>query len=263
MSKKNLSWLTNTPIAHRGLHSNEQMMPENSISAFRNAARQGFAIELDIFMNRKRELLIFHDESLMRMCKYDRSIFAYDADNEEHRKFYKLLNSQESIPRLTEVLDAVDKQVPVIIHIREIRFKEKKLFGRKKVSYKEIYEVLYQTLAKYKDQEIAIQSFDPFLLGLFARKLPQVIRGQLSSDFRNEKLSWLSKYLLSNYKLNWYSRPDYLAHDFNALTRPDKFLQAKRKKGMPVLCWTILNAEDHQKAVKSFDNIIFERFIPK
>ena len=40
------SWLCTKPIAHRGYHN--AAIPENSLAAFENAAKNGYAAELDI-----------------------------------------------------------------------------------------------------------------------------------------------------------------------------------------------------------------------
>ena len=243
-----ISWLKKIPIAHRGLHSSEESIPENSIKAFVNAAEKGFAIELDIYVTRNGDVVVFHDESLERMCRYDKSIFSYDVNL---HKYYKLLDTDQEIPTLDDVLKVVNSRVPVIIHVREQRVKTRT----------EICDALYKVLNPFRKQIVAIQSFDPCLLGVFAKKLPNVIRGQLSSNFENEKLNRLTRYLLSNYKLNWYSKPHYLAHNLSD-SKIQNFLQKQRKKGMPVLCWTITSPQEHKKALENFDNIIFENYIP-
>lgn len=60
-------WLKSIPIAHRGLHNNE--FPENSIGAFINAKRHGFAIELDVQMSADSNIVIFHDTDTYRMTQ--------------------------------------------------------------------------------------------------------------------------------------------------------------------------------------------------
>lgn len=267
MSKIDISWLKNRPIAHRGLHSAKESTPENSLKAFKKAIEKGYTVELDVYVNRKRQVVVFHDESLARMCRYDKSIFSYDANskvNGGHREYYKLLDTDQRIPTLSDVLKEINNQVPVIIHIRESRFKEKTKFPfiRKKISYKEICKILYDVLYPFRNQIVAVQSFDPIMLRTFAKRLPNVVRGQLSSSFESEKFGRLKKYLLSNYRLNWWSKPHYLAHRFEDSRMSAEFLQKQRKRGVPVLCWTITTPEDHQEAMERFDNVIFEGYLP-
>ena len=54
--------------AHRGLHDSSRLIPENSMLAFREAVKQNLAIELDIHLTRDGKVVVFHDESLKRIC---------------------------------------------------------------------------------------------------------------------------------------------------------------------------------------------------
>ena len=54
--------------AHRGLHDNETDAPENSMAAFRKAVDTGYGIELDVQLTKDRIPVVFHDESLKRVC---------------------------------------------------------------------------------------------------------------------------------------------------------------------------------------------------
>ena len=55
-------------IAHRG--SREEGLPENTLSAFKDAIAAGTnVIELDVWLTKDNEVVIHHDESLTRMTK--------------------------------------------------------------------------------------------------------------------------------------------------------------------------------------------------
>ena len=54
------SFLTKTPIAHRGLHDANR--PENSFAAFQAAIEKGYAIETDVRISKDHRLIIFHDD---------------------------------------------------------------------------------------------------------------------------------------------------------------------------------------------------------
>ena len=58
-------------IAHRGLFDNATDRPENSLPAFRKAVECGYGIELDVQLTTDHKLVVFHDESLKRMCRAD------------------------------------------------------------------------------------------------------------------------------------------------------------------------------------------------
>ena len=48
--------------AHRGLHTKDKTVPENSLPAFRAAAEAGYGVELDIQLSRDGQVVVFHDE---------------------------------------------------------------------------------------------------------------------------------------------------------------------------------------------------------
>lgn len=60
-------------IAHRGLHDLEANTPENSLASFRKAAEEGYAIENDIHLTADGEVIVFHDNNLIRMCGIDKA----------------------------------------------------------------------------------------------------------------------------------------------------------------------------------------------
>ena len=86
---RNIDFLRNKPIAHRGLHNKELNIPENSISAFKEAIAKGLPIELDVHLLKDGKLVVFHDDNLNRMtglnkkikdCNYD-EISAWKSSN--------------------------------------------------------------------------------------------------------------------------------------------------------------------------------------
>ena len=63
-------------IAHRGLHRADRSVPENSLSAFRDAAENGYAIELDVHLTADDRVVVFHDDSLRRVCGVEQDVEA-------------------------------------------------------------------------------------------------------------------------------------------------------------------------------------------
>ena len=49
----------------------DQSIPENSMAAFANAVEHGYGIELDIQLTKDKQLVVFHDHTLTRMCGID------------------------------------------------------------------------------------------------------------------------------------------------------------------------------------------------
>ena len=55
-------------FAHRGLHDLNKGIPENSLAAFRAAAEAGYGAELDVQLSKDGEVVVFHDDTLNRVC---------------------------------------------------------------------------------------------------------------------------------------------------------------------------------------------------
>ena len=90
-------------IAHRGIFDNKQI-PENSLLSFSKAIQLNYPIELDVQLTKDKQLVVFHDLSLERMCGTEK--FISDLTLQELRN-YSLLSTDEKIPSLQEVLDLV------------------------------------------------------------------------------------------------------------------------------------------------------------
>lgn len=238
------SWIVKQKIAHRGLHN--EKFPENSISAFKNAIKHGFAIELDVHLISTGELVVFHDDTLDRVTNKTGKVADLKLQDLEE---IRLNNSEERIPLFSEVLKIVDGKVPLMIEIKNTG----------KVG--ELESSLYEMLKDYKG-EFAIQSFNPISVGWFAKNAPEIYRGQLSGFFEGEKsISKLTKFILKRMLLNKFvSKPHFINYDLRYI--PNKYL--KKYKNIPILAYTI-RSEEHLNLAKEREvsNIIFENFIPK
>ena len=111
---KDLSWLLDTPVAHRGYHA--PGIPENSMAAFCEAIQNGFTIELDVHVTKDDVLVVFHDDNLVRLTSVDKII--EDCTFAEIRKLV-LEKTRERIPALAEVLDYVNGSVGLLIEIKQ------------------------------------------------------------------------------------------------------------------------------------------------
>lgn len=245
ISEDKISWIKETPIAHRGLHTKD--IPENSLSAFENALKNNYAIELDVQFTKDKEIVVFHDENLKRMTNDTRNI---EDVNYDELKSLRLGNTNEIIPTLEEVLELVDSKVAILIEIKDCK------------DYIELSEKTYEILKGYEGN-YAIQSFNPFILEWYKNNASEVVRGQLSGTFTegSESLNSFEKFALKNMLLNFKSKPNYIGYDLEGI--PKSKLESLRKKGVPIIVWTVKNKEDMEKAYKYSDNITFENFLPK
>ena len=101
---KDLDFLKEKIIAHRGIHDNNDIV-ENSIPAFKECLKKNVSIELDVHLLKDNEIVVIHDDNLKRLTRKKKRLkdLTYD-----QIKDLKLLGTDEHIPTLKEVLDLVD-----------------------------------------------------------------------------------------------------------------------------------------------------------
>lgn len=235
--------------AHRGLHDDNHLVPENSLPAFRKAVQKGYGIELDVHLTLDQKLVVHHDNSLKRLCGDSRLIS--ETTLEEIQRL-DLCHTGESIPSLEQVLELVDGQVPLIIELKSDREGDTALAA-----------LLHGRMQSYKGA-YCVESFDPLLMRWYKKHAPKVVRGQLAMDQRYTKkgkyTSWkqpVSAYLL----LNFLSRPDFVAYGYKS----DKNLSFRVLRSLfrPMLvAWTVRSKEDFDKLERTYDLQIFEAFEP-
>ena len=226
--------------AHRGLHGVD--LPENSMGAFKAAMDKGVGIELDIQLSSDGIPMVFHDDSLKRICGIDAKVSDYTADE---LKKIRLLDSEYTIPTFEEVLLEVDGRVPLLVEFKP---------GNWELCYKGC-----DLLDEYKGR-FCVESFDSILLGKIKKHRPKFARGQLVGNmFRSPKpKNLVLKFLLTFMMLNFISRPDFIAVD-KALKHNLSIGICRRIVKIPVLVWTIKNEDEYEKSkreglVPIFDN---------
>jgi len=238
-----LNWLKNNPIAHRGLHNNQDK-PENSYAAFNFAIENNFPIELDLQITSDKKLIVFHDDSLLRMTGVDKNVISTSYDE---IKTYKLLNTNEQIPLFAEFLEHINSRIPLLIEIKNFNLPN---------SYE---ETVIHELESYKG-EYAIQSFNPLTVRWLKINAPQITRGQIASKFRGSPVPHPYKYFLRNLALNFTAKPHFINYNIDDL--PYLPVELYRNYGIPILAWTIKTKIQLEKAKDLCDNFVFENFNP-
>lgn len=230
------------PVAHRGIHNNENI-PENSLSAFRQAVESDYGIELDVQFTKDRRLVVFHDDDLKRMCGDERKVLdlTYDELSE-----LRLLETDEKIPTLREVLDLVDGRVPIIIEMKNAL----------PVVW-EMPRALFENMKGYRGK-YAIESFNPLFIQLYKKLDKSIPRGVLSFHFgklakkKHEKVVSMT---LENLLWNFLAKPDFIAYrisDYKKLS-----FRLNRILGATTVAWDApLDTDLAGKAKKYFDAYI-------
>ncbi len=244
-NKPDVSVLKGVHYAHRGLHDNEGDAPENSMKAFQKAVDAGYGIEMDIQLTKDKIPVVFHDETLIRMCGVEGKVWEFTF--EELQKL-TLAKSEERIPKFEDVLALVGGKVPLIV--------EYKL----DVPTTEVCEIADPMLQAYNGI-YCIESFHPYAVKWYRENRPDVIRGQLSQDFSKEE-KYKGKFIywmLSNLLTNVLTRPDFIAYNHK---HADMFSRkiCSLMGALPV-AYTIKSQEEYEKVKDQFELFIFDSFI--
>ena len=238
---KDLKFLKETIIAHRGVH-NEKDIIENSLEAFKEAVNKNYIIELDVHFLKDGEVVVFHDDNIERMTGINKNL--KDCTYDEIRNI-KLLNKNTYIPKFSDVLKLVDGKVPILIELK----------NDNKVGLLE--SSLVQILKKYNGK-YAVQSFNPLSIMWFKNNYPNIIRGQLVCKFKNKKMDNIKKFILKTMFFNIITNSDFISHSVDDLSYKEV---NKIKKNKFILGWTVRNKERYDELIKYYDNLICEKFI--
>ena len=235
------------PYAHRGLWGGE--LPENSLGAFRAAADKGFAIELDIHLSADGVVMVFHDNTLKRMCGREGKLCDFTAA--ELGKMPLNGIETECIPTLAEVLEAVGGRVPLLIELKGENGNTDLVPAALKVL--EGYQGLW-----------CMESFNPLLLRAVKKHAPHVVRGLLCTNMPKEKKdgSKLLNFALGAHLLNFLCRPAFLAFDKKYPGRLGLRVGIKLFGAAPVV-YTVTNEESYNAYLKAGIAPIFDRFCPQ
>lgn len=241
-SDPELEWLTEQPFAHRGLHDLAQGVPENSLAAFDRAISAGHGIELDTQLTYDGGALVIHDDLLDRLTRVQGAVIDHGLSKLEtlsiqgtDQKLVSLANTLLHVAGATPVL--IEAKCPIYLDPVPLSL------------------AVRRSLEGYRGP-VAVISFNPNLLAWFAHNAPKVARGLIVTD-RGEGFSrWLAQTGFTRLLSIWRARPHFLAYDVRCL--PSTMSKIFRKRGIPVLAWTVRTEQHRQIAARFADNIIYE-----
>lgn len=229
-------------FAHRGLHKRDKSVPENSLAAFEAAASYGYGIELDVQLSKDGEVVVFHDDTLNRVCGVDARV---DEKTWDELRQMCLCGTNQRIPLFSEVLKCVRSRSVLIVELKNGKHN------------RELCEKTYALLRTYPG-EYCIESFNPFIVRWFRKNAPWVVRGQLANqpkDYKGET-NPVTGFILGNVLLNFLARPQFIAHKIG----PKNFtVRLSERLGAMKVAWT-----SHEwMNEKGNDAVIFEFYKPK
>lgn len=231
------AFLGATDYAHRGLHGPGTGFVENSLPAFSAAAERGFGIECDVRLSADGIVFVFHDDRLDRMTDARGRLADRTADALDRI----VLGSDGPIPRLSALLGLVAGRVPLLIELKVDR-------GERAAP---LCRAVRDTLDGYVGP-MAVMSFHPSVARWFRTHAPQVPRGLVVTEDGGSKRWGAARRSLAIRLI----APDFLAHDIRDL--PSPFSRLARRRGLPVLSWTVRTGQHWQAVRAHADAAIFE-----
>jgi glycerophosphoryl diester phosphodiesterase len=243
-----LTWLTERPIAHRGLHGNG--LVENTLGAAAAAVAANYGIEVDLQLSADGEVMVFHDATLDRLTK---SSGPLAAKSSAELKAVAFRDCAEHMPTLQELLDTVAGRTPLVLELKSKDGSNARLPAR-----------VAEILLRYAGP-VAAMSFDPetvIALRKFAPGLPRGVVAERYYDHPDWKgLTAPQKFWLGNLLHIPRTNPHFIAYyvrDLPAIAP----LFARYLLGVKLLTWTVRSESDRKRADWWANQMIFEGFRP-
>ena len=173
-------------------------MPENSLPAFRAAAEAGYAVEMDVHLTADDQLVVFHDDTLERMCGVPGVI---DDFTLAELRALRLGDTDCVIPTFAEALEALGGRVPLLLEVKR---------GH---NNRRLCALTLAALRTYGGP-YCVESFDPTIVAWFRRNAPDILRGQLSQPPKDygKALNKPAAAIVGNVLTNVIARPQFIAY---------------------------------------------------
>jgi glycerophosphoryl diester phosphodiesterase len=243
-------WLTERPIAHRGLHDAASGVIENTAGAVRAAIAAGYGIEVDVQISADGEAMVHHDAVLGRLIDGDERLDRLSAAALGRVTFR---GSDERMMTLGELCDLVGGRVPILVELKSRFDGDRRLPAR-----------VAAVLAAYSGPA-APMSFDPMQLALLRQKAPRLPRGIIAAKYRphpywDQMPAWL-RYGMGSLLPALTARPHFVAYAIDNLPALAPFL-ARHALCLPLMTWVVRTEAERQRAAHWADQMIFEGFRP-
>ncbi|MEO8722238.1 MAG: glycerophosphodiester phosphodiesterase family protein [Sphingobium sp.] len=232
-----VAFLRSHGFAHRGLHSAAGSQ-ENSLRAFAMAIAGGHGMECDVQLSRDDVPFVFHDADLDRLTSEHGPIANRTAAQLDQ---VMLRREVAPIPRLSALLTLVAERTPLLIELK----------APSRAGVVALCRAVERDLAHY-DGPVAVMSFNPQVGAWFASHAPSRVRGLVVTEENARGIRGKTRRNLAF----WWARPDFLAYDIRDL--PSRFARRARKRGVPVLTWTVRTPPQRLCAEAEADAPIFE-----
>ncbi len=241
-----LDWLIARPLAHRGLHDDQNGIIENTPSAFAAAIAARYGIECDLQISSDGEAMVYHDDTLGRLTEASARL---DAMTAAELKRVTFRATQDRMMTLGELCDFVAGRAALLIELKSPRAGDRRLAARAAT-----------VLSGYVGRA-AVMSFEPAQIVDLRRIAPRLPRGMAVRMHAWRDVSAAPRRAMAALAHGLTARPQFVAYSVSHLPALLPTL-ARSVFGLPLLAWTVRSADDREKAARYADQMIFEGFRP-
>jgi len=242
-----LDWLIARPIAHRGLHDAAHGVIENTPSAIAAAIAGDYGIEVDLQITADGEAMVYHDDALGRLTEGKGHLAEMSAAELKRIPF---LATADRMITLGELCDLVRGRATLVIELKSRFDGDRRLAER-----------AARVLQNYAGP-VAVMSFDPALVAALYELAPGLPRGIVAQK-RYDSSEWKDLSDIQGRMRHLIramcTRPHFVAYAIRDLPAAAP-LFARYIFGLPLLTWTVRNADDRLRAERWADQMIFEGF---
>ncbi|MFR6425728.1 MAG: glycerophosphodiester phosphodiesterase family protein [Oscillospiraceae bacterium] len=150
--------------AHRGLHTEDGSVPENSLPAFRAAAEAGYAVEMDVHLTADDQLVVFTTTRSSACAACRASLMISPSPSCARCVSERPSASSRRLPRRSRRSGG---RVPLLLEVKR---------GH---DNRRLCALTLEALRTYAGP-YCVESFDPTIVAWFRRNAPDILRGQLS-----------------------------------------------------------------------------------
>lgn len=243
------------PIAHRGLHGGVEARVENTAPAFAAAIAENYGIECDLRAAANGVPIVFHDLALDRLVDATGLVSMVTAADLTRLRYR---GTTHPILTFAQLLTLVAGRTPLLVEVKGEWVEPDPSFLTAIADAASAYSSAF-------GGRVALMSFDPAIVAALGCLAPSVPRGLVSGSYgMSTGNDWWSDLLSPRQRLDLRDMTtfddvgaSFAAYDVSALTSPT--VQQLRRRGFPVLAWTVRNEADRQAARHLADAPIFEQ----
>lgn len=242
--------LRTVPLAHRALHDITDGRPENSRAAIKAAIAKGYGIEIDVQLSADATAMVFHDYGLERLTDAKGPVRLQTAAQLGQTP---LIGGDEGVPSLSEVLQLVSGQVPLLIELKDQD-------GAMGPNIGPLEQATAEALTGYEG-EVAVMSFNPHAVARMAELVPHIPRGLTTSAYDPADWPMSDATCAALRQIPDYDRvgASFISHEVADLGAPR--VAALKAQGAVICCWTVRDAATERDARQIAHNITFEGYM--